>query len=258
VAKTSGLGDNFYVAGVDLSGDTASLGEVGGGCAVIDVTGIDKSAFERIGGVRDGRIEWVSHFNPETAADNPGVTVDHSHVTLSSLPTTDRHIAYFRGTTLGNPAACLVAKQLNYDGTRDNDGKITFAVRAEANGFGLEWGKSLTAGIRTDTAATDGASVDFGTGSTAFGAQFYLQVFALDGDDCTFTVEQSSDDGGADAFAAVTGGAFTEVTAAPAVERLQTSRTQTVERYLRVVTSGTFTSVSFAVVAVRNDSTILF
>ena len=258
MAKTSGLGDNFYVGGIDLSGDTASLGEIGGGCAVIDVTGIDKSAFERIGGVRDGRIEWVSHFNPEKATDVPGTTVDHSHVTLASLPTTDRHVAYFRGTALGNPAACMVAKQLNYDGTRDNDGKLTFAVRAEANGFGLEWGKSLTAGIRTDTTATSGTGVDFGTGSTSFGAQFYLQVFSFTGTNVTFKVQSSSDNGGADAFADVTTGSFTQVTAAPAVERLQTARNQTVERYLRVVTTGTFTSVRFAVVAVRNDTAVVF
>lgn len=249
MAKTSGLGDNFYLGGVDLSGDTSALGEVGGGITTIDVTGIDKSAYERIGGQRDGRIEWVSHFNPAE---------DQQHETLSTLPTTDRHLAYFRGTTLGNPAACLVAKQLNYDPTRDSDGKLTIAVRAEANAFGLEWGKSLTAGKRTDTEATNGTSVDFSTGSTAFGAQFYLQVFALTGTDVTFTVEESSDNAGADAFAAVTGGAFTQVTSVPAVERIQTARDQTVERYLRVVTSGTFTSVTFAVVAVRNNTSVVF
>lgn len=153
MAKQSGLGDNFYLGGFDLSGDTASLGEIGGGIAVIETTGIDKSAFERIGGQRDGRIEWVSHFNPST---------DQQHDTLSTLPTTDRHLMYCRGTTLGNAAACLVGKQLNYDPTRDTDGKLTIAVRAEANGFGLEWGKQLTAGQRTDTSATEGTAVEFG------------------------------------------------------------------------------------------------
>lgn len=153
MAKQSGLGDNFYVSGVDLSGDTASLGEIGGGIAQIDVTGINKSAYERIGGVRDGRMEWVSHFNDASG---------QAHPTLSSLPTTDRILTYCRGTSLGNPAASLVAKQLNYDPTRDNDGKLTFAVRAEGNAYGLEWGKQLTAGKRTDTTATNGTGVEFG------------------------------------------------------------------------------------------------
>jgi hypothetical protein len=153
VAKQSGLGDNFYVSGVDLSGDTASLGEVGGGHAPIDVTGINKSAFERIGGLRDGRMEWVSHFNDATG---------QQHATLSSLPTTDRILTYCRGTTLGNPAASIACKQLNYDATRADDGKLTFAVRGEGNAFGLEWGKQLTAGKRTDTTATNGTAVEFG------------------------------------------------------------------------------------------------
>lgn len=257
MAKQSGLGDNFYVGGYNLSGDTASLDEIGGGPAVIDVTSIDKYAFERIGGLRDGRIEWTSHFNPETAADDPGTSTDRQHVALSGLPTADRHLMYFRGTTLGNPAAALIGKQLNYDWSRADDGKLTIKVRAEANGYGIEWGKSLTAGIRTDTAATNGTAVDFGTGSTNFGAQFYLQVFSFTGTDITFTVEESSDNSG-DAYAAVTGGAFTEVTAAPTVERIQTARDQTVERYLRVATTGTFTECSFAVVAVRNNTRVVF
>ena len=81
---------------------------------------------------------------------------------MSSLPTTDRILTYCRGTTLGNPAASLVGKQLNYDATRADDGKLTFAVRAEANAFGIEWGKQLTAGKRTDTTATNGTAVEFG------------------------------------------------------------------------------------------------
>lgn len=147
------MGDNFYISGVDLSGDTASLGEIGGGHSPIEVTGIDKSAFERIGGLRDGRIEWVSHFNKATG---------QQHLTLSTLPTADRILTYCRGTSLGSPAASLVGKQLNYDPTRADDGKITIAVRAEGNGFGLEWGKQLTAGKRTDTTATNGTAVEFG------------------------------------------------------------------------------------------------
>lgn len=169
MAKQSGLGDAFYVSGVDLSGDTASLGEIGGGIAVIDTTGIDKSAFERIGGIRDGRIEWVSHFNDAAS---------QQHTTLSTLPTTDRILTYCRGTTLGNPAASIVAKQLNYDPTRDTDGKLTFAVRAEANAFGIEWGKSLTAGQRTDTGATNGTAVS---------------TFGYDGEDFLFLSGTSGD-----------------------------------------------------------------
>lgn len=56
----------------------------------------------------------------------------------------------------------MVAKQLNYDLTRADDGRLTFAVRAESNAYGLEWGNQLTAGLRTDTGATNGTGVAFG------------------------------------------------------------------------------------------------
>lgn len=251
MAKTSGLGDALYVAGRDLSGDTQALGAIGGGPAVLDVTGINKSAYERIGGLRDGRIEWTSFFNDASG---------QAHPVLSALPTTDVHILYCRGTTLGNPAAALVGKQVNYDGSRAADGSFTFALQAQANGYGLEWGRLLTAGTRTDTGATNGSSVDFGTGSTSFGLQAYLQVTEFTGTDVTISLEESSDDAAADAFAAVTGGSFTQVTSGPATERIATADDQTVERYLRVVTStsGGFTSVSFVVAVVRNDTSVSF
>jgi hypothetical protein len=251
LAKQSGLGDNFYVGGYDLSGDTAALDEIGGGPAVIDVTGINKSAYERIGGLRDGRIEWTSHFNPETAADDPGITADHQHVALSSLPMTDRQLMYFRGTTLGNPAAAMVGKQLNYDWTRGDDGKLTMKIRAESNGYGIEWGRSLTAGIRTDTAATNGTGIDT-TASADFGAQAYLQVFDFSGTDVTVKIQDSADNA---TYADVAGFSFTQVTAGPTVERIATSNTATIRRYVRAVTvtTGGVTSVRFAVVVVKNE-----
>jgi hypothetical protein len=248
VAKQSGLGDALFVSGYDLSGDIGSVGNVGGGYATLDVTSINRSAFERIGGIRDGRIEYSAFFNPGT---------DAAHERLSLLPTTDQVVTYCRGTTLGNPAACLVAKQLNYDGNRGDDGAFNFQLNSVANGYGLEWGRQLTAGKRTDTTATNGSSVDFGTGSTAFGLQAYLHVFAFTGTSATIKLQESSDNGAGDAWADVTGGAFTSVTGITA-ERIQTGRTQTVERYLRIATSGTFTNLVFAVVVNRNDTSTVF
>lgn len=248
MAKSSGLGDNLYIAGYDLSGDINALGSIGGGPATLDTTGIDKSAMERIGGVRDGRLQMVSFFNPAT---------NRSHLRLSTLPTADVIATYFRGTTLGGASANIVAKQLNYDGTRGDDGAFTFAVEAQANGYGLEWGTSLTAGKRTDGSATNGSSVDFGTGSTAFGLQAYLHVFAFTGTSVTVKLQESSDNGSGDAFADVTGGAFTAATGITS-QRIATASGQTVERYLRVVTTGTFSDAVFAVSVVRNEVAVTF
>jgi len=245
--KTSGLGDNLYVGGYDLSGDIGSLGKIGGGPAVLDVTGIDKAAMERLGGRRDGSVEWMAFFNPAAA---------QAHPVLSALPTTDVHVMYCRGTTLANPAAAMIGKQVNYDATRTADAALTFAVSAQANGYGLEWGVLLTAGKRTDTAATNGATVDQTTASTSLGWQAFLQVFAVTGTSVTVTLEDSAD--GA-SWAPLTGGAFTAVAApGPGTQRLQGGATATVRRYVRATTSGTFNPGVFAVAFVRNTTAVAF
>lgn len=145
------------MGGYDLSGDVGELSKISGSVALLDVTPINVSAHVRIPGLRDGQIAYKSFFNP---------TLGQEHTVLSALPTADQHMMYCRGTTLGNPAACMVAKQIDYNPTRDNKGMLTFAIQADANGFGLEWGRLLTAGLRTDTAATNGVSLDQANGLT--------------------------------------------------------------------------------------------
>jgi hypothetical protein len=240
MAKSGGLGDNFYSGGYDLSGDIGSVDKVQGGNKPIDVTGINKSAFERIGGVRDGAMSWKAFFNTTGA-----------HPVLSALPTADVVATYCRGTTLGDPCASVVAKQLNYDGNRAQSGEFVFTVDAEANSFGVEWGVQLTAGLRTDTAATNGTGIDT-LASAAFGAQAYLQVNAFVGTDATVKIQDSADNV---TFADVTGLAFTQVTAAPFTQRLATSNAATIRRYIRAitVTTGGFTSLVFAVQITKNE-----
>lgn len=236
--KQSGLGDALYIAGNDLSGDITAIGNVGGGPAVLTNTGINKSAIERLGGTRDGRLEYTAWWNPDPGGE---------HAVLSELPTTDVVMAYCRGTDLGAPAAAINAKQPNYDGTRGDDGSFSFAVATQANGYGLEWGRLATPGIRTDTTATNGTSIDDGA-STVFGLQAYLHVFAVTGTSVTATLQDSPDN---TTFTDVVGGAFAAATDVGA-QRIVTDGALTVNRYLRVATTGTFTSVEFAVVVCRN------
>src|SRR5262245_46569985 len=185
MAKQSGLGDNAYVAGFDLSGDFNSVKRLAGGPNALPTTGINKSAYERIGGQRDGGFEFVAYFNP---------SANQAHQRFKLLPTADVIMTYCRGTVLGNAAAALVAKQANYDGTRGEDGSFTFEVNALPNGFGVEWGRQLTAGKRTDSAPTNGTGVDFAAAST-FGLQAYLHVFAFAGTSVTVKIQESSDNG---------------------------------------------------------------
>lgn len=239
--KTSGLGDNLYVGGYNLSGDIGAIDSISSPRGVLDDTGIDKLAHERLLSTKDGEISFTSFFNVDTAQEHP---------VLSVLPTTDIGVMYMRGTTAGNPAAAMIGKQVGYDPTRGADGSLTFKVQALASGYGLEWGKQLTAGTRTDTTATQGASLD-NAASSAFGLQAYLQVFGFTGTDVTIKLQDSADNA---SWADLTAGAFAQVTAGRQTQRLATANNATVRRYLRVTTttSGGFTSAAFAVMVTRN------
>lgn len=246
MAKQSGLGDNLLVGGYNLSGDINSVSGLSGGPALTENTGIDKLAVERIGLLRDGKVDFVSFFN---------TTAGQAFPVLKVLPTTDVMITYLRGTALGAPCANLIAKQTNYDATRGADGQITFTTSAVGQGYGLEWGIQLTAGLRTDTAATNGTGLDDSilSASTAFGGQAFLQVSSVVGTSVTVAVQDSADNV---SFANVTGLAFTAVTpgGAPSTQRLAIGNTATIRRYVRVATTGTFTSAVFSVGLTRNET----
>jgi hypothetical protein len=243
MTKSSGLGQFLLVGGVDLSGDVGSLNNVHGGPAENNVTAINKSAPERIGGVLDGGLDYTAFFND---------AVGHAHAKLSALPTGDVLVLYGMASTIGAQAAGLVSKQLDYAGTRAQDGALTFGVPHPANGYGLEWCDLVTAGLRTDTAATNGASLD-NTAATTTGWSAYLAVTAFTGTDVTVKLQDSADNS---SWSDVTAGGFTAVTAAPATQRIEGAAGATLRRYVRAVTttSAGVTSVTFAVGVCRHPA----
>lgn len=245
--KSSGLGARCFVGASDLSGDVGSLQNISTPRAVQDVTGIDKDAMERIYLTRDGAISYSVFYNP---------AIDGSHPVLSALPTSDQPVTYAHRAAIGAPAAAMVGKQINYDGTRNADGSLGFTVNSQANGYGLEWGRMLTAGIAETTAAGAQAGLDYGVspGSTAFGLQAYLHVFAFTGTSATVTIQDAAD---GVAWLDLADGAFAAATA-PGSQRLQTARDATVRRHLRVNVTGTFTVFNFAVVVVKNTNLVSF
>jgi hypothetical protein len=250
MAKQSGLGDNLYVNEFDLSGDIMDLDSVGPSRAVLPATGIDKSAMERMQGHKDGTLDLTAFFNKSAG---------QAHPVLSALPTADVIATYARGTSLGSPACSCVAKEQTYDGSRNDDGSFTFKTSFLPNGYGCEWGRLGTAGKRTDTTATNGTSIDdgAGVGTTSFGLQMYVHLFAFTGTSVTIKVQSSTDNGAGDAFADITGATTGALTAVGKV-RIATGASASVERYLRVVTTGTFSSAIFAVNIVRNLATPSF
>ena len=308
------MGDNFFVGGYDLSGDVASVDKISGGPALLDVTPVSASAHVRIGGLRDGDMQFTSFFEYSGSAGSapsfPLTTVPYTsaflvpvlvtitggtvtnvavngnnvlsgdgtcllpplgtitvtytgspswtwttqgteHDALAPLPTADTIASYFRGTTLLNPTACINGKQLNYDPTRDNTGNLTLKVEVQANGYGLEWGKMLTAGLRTDTTGTAGTYADDNGAGTTFGAQAYLQLVEFAGTSVDVKIEHCTTSGGS--YASLID--FGSLTGPGAVRGAATG---TVNRYLEVVTSGTFTYATFAVAWTRNQAAVAF
>lgn len=308
MAKSSGLGDNFYLGGYDLSGDVSSVDQISSPMTPIDVTPVKYSANQRIGGLRDGDLQFTSFFEnagsvsaPSFPATTVAVTSTYSwyvvatitggtvtnvsvngstvgtgdgtyvipplgtiavtytgspawtwtavgteHNALSPLPTADTVATYFRGTTVGNAAMSINGKQINYDFTRDNVGNLTAKVEVQANAYALDWGVMLTPGLRTDTTGTTGAYYDQGAGS-AYGGQAYLQLVEFAGTSVDVKIEHCATSGGS--YTSLVD--FGSLTAVGAV-RVALGNTATVDEFLKVVTSGTFTYATFAVQFTQN------
>lgn len=244
MTKTSGLGDNFYIGGYDLSGDISSLDQISGGPALLDVTPINAYANVRIGGLRSGDMQFTSFFN---------ASVNQEHVALSTLPRTDVIATYARGPVVGNAGACILARQINYDPTRDNVGNLTLKVELQSDAYGMEWGTQLTPGLRTDGSATVGAFYD-NTAASTLGAQAYFQVTAFTGTSVTIDVQSATTSGGSYATTGMTSAAFTAIGA----QRVAVTSAATISRYIKVVTTGTFSNAVFSVMVAFNSTAVTF
>jgi hypothetical protein len=245
VTKTSGLGDDLYADGFHIGGDIQSL-TIGGGPATLDVTDITQSAHSRLAGLRTGLVKIVA-FHDSAAS---GVTTS-AHNAFSPLQTTDYVISYLRGQGIGNPCACCWSHQLNYDPTRAADGMLTFAVDSDSDGFGLEWGVQLTADPRTDTTPTTGAFYDQGAGGTN-GAQAYLQLVSLTGTNVDVSITHATTSGGS--YSTLID--FGSQTVAP--NSVRGTAAGTVNEFLKVVTTGTFSSAVFFVAFMLNSVPTVF
>lgn len=246
MSKQSGLGFNLYVGGVDVSGDIGSVAKMSGNQTTQDVTGMDKFAMERLGLLRSGDLDFTAFYNPTRA-----------HPVFSALPTADQMTTLACGTAFSSPAMSMIGKQVNYDPNREKNGALTVAISAQSNAFGLEWGVQLTAGKRSDTTATNGTGVDTIDVSTAFGWQAYLQVFSFTGTSVTVTIQDSADNA---SFAGLAGGGgvFTAATGITTQRITGLTATDTVRRYVRAITTGTFSQATFNVVFVKNQTLVAF
>jgi hypothetical protein len=245
VTKSAGMGAALWIDGYDLGADTNSLSRIGGGNTPIPMTDITQDGMAREGGLRDGGMDIVSYWDPAVGA---------SHEKYSALPRTDVIPTYTAYTpAIGVPTANLIAKQIGYDGNRAQDGGFLLNVQAFANNFGLQWAFLATAGKRTDASATAAAAVsplDQGSASPgAFGLVMWAHLFSLGSGTPTIKLQESSDNSG-DAYIDVVGATWAP-SGAQTATRIVTGSIA-VERYLKVVTTGTFVNAVFAVSVYRH------
>ena len=239
MAKKSGLGQQIFVHGYDLSGDVSTIENAGSPRELLDATALNASANERLVGLSDGNISVASWFNDAT---------EQEHAAFKGLPTADRIVSWVFGATRGDVAACLVAKQLNYDGSRGSDGSLSFTIDTQANGVALDWGNTLTTGKETHSSATTSTSRDDGA-TTGYGLVGILQTVDVDSGTATVSIQQSADNV---TFANILSFVAVSAAAAPTAQRLTLSGA--ILRYLRVSTTGTFGNCDFCMVTRRGTA----
>lgn len=238
MAKQAGLGDAAFIDGYNASCDICMLNEIGGGPSLWDVTTICKSAMARQGLQRSGRLNFQYFYERDTAPSDEFNIFDQ----VQSLPYADRIISYFRGEAVGNPAACMVSKQVTAEWRREQNGALTGACNSLSNGFSLEWCQQLTAGEDLHASATNGASIDAGAASL-FGGAAYWHVMDVASGTVEGEIQDSADNV---TFATVTDLVFAGL-AVPGKERVKTAQDATIRRYRRFASTGTFTNARLAV-----------
>ena len=240
MAKSSGIGQRLYVGGYEISGDVGSIDNASSPNALLDVTGIDKSALARIIGLRTGMLSFTAFFNDATDAE---------HDALKGLPTADVLALWLMGTTRGDVCAALTAKQINYDGTRAADGSLTFKVDLQGTaGLFLEYGDLLVA-KNTHSSPTDETGIDFGS-QTTVGAVGFLQHFGaadpIPTGTIEYDIEDSSDSTNGDDGSWANLLAFSDVATPWAEIAQRVAVNGNVERWVRASTNGTFANADFA------------
>jgi len=241
----SGLGGRFFVAQYDLSGDVGAITSCQDSRVQQDISAIMDAGTRRQGLRIDGQLGYTAFW------DN---AAGRAHPVLKGLPQGSIH-TWCIGAAVGSVAAPLVANVSQYDDAVGQDGSLAITAAAQSSGgYGIEWASLLTTAPQTFASAAAGTYIDeyapvFATLAlpSVHGLSAYLHVFSIGSGSATVHVQDSPDH---ISFADVTGAVFTAASG-PTSQRIATSATQAVERYLRVNVTGTFTDLVCAVAVHR-------
>ena len=237
MAKVNGLNVRLYVEGYDLSGDANALSGLGYTNELLDVTSLEASAKERIVGIVDSEISIEAWFD-NAASKQHAVWTSNS----GKLPTADQDILVPMGSAAGDPFVGLIAKQGTYSTTRAPGSAIAASAVFSANATGVEFGEMLTAFDDTHASAGSGTVVDSGA-SSSNGGTGYLQVLSVASGSVTVNLQEATSSGGS--YSNFMTFSTVATAAAPAAERL--TMEGTVQRYIKVTTTGTFSNAKIVV-----------
>lgn len=147
------------------------------------------------------------------------------------------------GNTKGNKAALLVIKQGSYKNEASISDAVTFTLDGEANGSSNAG--FLLHALGAETSASNGTGQDMNTvAAGAFtGYTANLHITAFSGTSITVKLQDCATLGGV--YADLSGATFTAATAIGAQQI--TSSTQSVQQFVRIAWTGTFTTCTFLV-----------
>lgn len=250
MAKQTGLGvERLFIDGNNVSGNIGSISAIAAKRALADRTDITQSAIERVGMIQDGQMTFNAWWD--------GTPVTGAHQVLKGLRNSGI-CTFTHGLSLGDPVASLVAHQVDYQIPRSPDGTLAATIDMVASGgVPLEWGVLLTGSAgqpyQTFASAGNGSDVDLTTVSTAFGGTLYVQLLSLATGTVTIKVQDAATlPTYADVSGMTTGGIA--AASAPTAVRVAIGATATIRRYVRIVTSGTFTNAVIVAALVRNEA----
>jgi hypothetical protein len=239
MAKSSGLNVRLYVQGRDLSGDANALSSMGYENNLYEITTLDSAATKRLMGNVDGTLSVDSYF------EDTATTGSHATFTSNSgkLPTADQAVVVALGASAGDPFYGLVSKESEYsvEGSY-GDALSTNASFSVTNGTPPSFGEMLTAHDDTHSSAGSGTVVDSGA-SSSNGGYGFLQVISVASGSVTVNLQEATSSGGS--YANFMTFSTVAAAAAPAAEVLEMSGT--VQRYIKVTTTGTFSDAKIVV-----------
>ena len=233
MAKESGLNVRLYVEGKDMSGSANALSGAGYSQAMLETTPLNTAAATRITGLADGTLSVNGYF--DTSDDAPWAEDS------GKLPSSDAVVLVALSSAVGDPSVGMNAKEGEFNVSRSSGSAISITSSFSGNGMGGEFGEMLTAHDDTHSSAGSGTVVDSGASSSSGGAG-YVQVISLGSGSVVVNLQESTSSGGS--YSNFMTFSTVAAAAAPSAERV--TMEGTVQRYIKVVTTGTFSNAKIA------------